>query len=218
MRPTLVLAAVLALLAAAPSLALADETITAASPNRYLNPAVTIEPGERLTFRNTDPFVRHDVTATAEGADGAPLFSTPVISNNQEVVVAGAERLAPGAYRFLCSLHPNQMRGEVTVTGTAGDARPPALSAAVGAASVRAILRRGRLSAAVTLDEAAATVLTARARGVTLARRSVSLAAGTTRVALRLTARGRRALRGRSQVRVTLSVRARARRGQRRDG
>jgi plastocyanin len=198
-------AVVLAVLAVAAP-ARADQQIVAAAVNRYVTPQATIAPGERLSFASEDPLAPHDVTAVTKGADGTPLFASPLIRGGQSAVVAGASALAPGSYAFLCSVHPAQMRGTLTVAGTP-DATAPVAAVRLNSRGVRSALRRGALSATVTVDEPAQAVLTATLGGVTLARRTVDLAAGATRTRLTLTAAGRRALRGRRAAAVRLTAR-----------
>jgi plastocyanin len=70
-------------LSAAP--AYADETITAGPvPNSFGNPEVTVDQGELVTFRNSDPTgAFHDVTATGKDADGKPLFASDTIEGGK---------------------------------------------------------------------------------------------------------------------------------------
>ncbi|MDQ4041727.1 MAG: hypothetical protein M3141_08250, partial [Actinomycetota bacterium] len=77
MRRAAAAALVLAGLAAAAP-ALADERISAQTRDRYANPDVTIDQGERLTFFNGDLLDDHSVTATASNAANRPLFDSGV--------------------------------------------------------------------------------------------------------------------------------------------
>ena len=198
--------AVVATVLATPGVASGDARVVAEPNNRYVNPQVSIDPGQRVTLLNRD-VARHSVTATRT-ADGRPLFDTGLLSRGQEREAAGAARLGPGTYGFFCTLHPS-MRGLLTVNGNpAGDTTAPALVARLRPTTLRQVLRTGRIPVAVVLDEPARVTLTARRSGVTLARRTSRLFPGESRVALRLTAAGRRALRPRS--RATLTLRARA--------
>jgi plastocyanin len=197
----------------------AAERIEAGTPNRYTTPAVTMDQGEPLTFRNNDGTARHDVTARDAGPDGRPLFSTPVISGGREVPVDGAQYLTAGRYAFFCSIH-TFMTGTLTVTSAGtpvprpADTVAPALSVAVKRTKLSRVARTGRLPAAVTVDEAADVALTASAR---VGRRTVTLgtvqlddvAPGTRAVNVRVSRAGRRALaRARSAI-VTLRGTAR---------
>src|SRR5215208_3028462 len=86
-----------AMLLAAPA-AIADEEIVGATPNRYSNPQVEIDQGERLTFRNTD-FANHDVTSQAQG-----LFASETIGQGSTSFVEGSQYLTTGSYNFYCSI------------------------------------------------------------------------------------------------------------------
>lgn len=88
-RAALALTVVATLLAAAR--AVADERISAETRDRYANPAVTIDQGERLTFFNGDLLDDHSVTATANNANSRPLFDSGLIGPGRE---AATVRLA----------------------------------------------------------------------------------------------------------------------------
>jgi plastocyanin len=214
-------ALLLAVVAAAP--AAADERIRAETRDRYSNPDVTIDQGERLTFFNGDLLDDHGVTATTDGPNGRPLFDSGVIGPGREAVVEGAQFLAPGRYPYLCTLHPF-MTGTVTVTGAGARALPPAdavparLTVTVGTGSLERVLREGRLPARARTDEAATVRLLASTR---LGRRTVSLGSATVAfpgqgsrgATIRLTAAARRTLRGRRRVDVSLTGQATDRAG-----
>lgn len=211
MRPLAVAAAAalaLTLLAAAP--AQADQRIVAAAVTRYVTPTVTIEPGEAVTFANLDPLLPHNVTARDGAPEGTPLFGSATIGGGGEVPVDGADALEPGSYAFYCTIHPAQMRGMLIVSGAGAepDTTPPALQARIGSSSLRTLRRRKALRATLTSDEAVTGIATARALGTTLASRVVSLGPGAKAVTLKLTAKGRRALRGRSRASITLTFSA----------
>jgi len=197
----------LALLAAAP--ARADQQVVAAAITRYVTPAVTIAPGEPLTFVNKDPLLPHNVVARDLAPEGTPLFWSATISGGAETPVIGADALEPGTYAFHCTIHPAQMNGTLTVgDGTESDTSPPALQARVGSSGLRTLERRRVLRATLTSDEAVTGTVTVRALGRTLAHRIVVFGPGTKAVAVRLAAAGLRAVRRRSRVSLRLTVRA----------
>ena len=226
---TACVSAVLGALLAAPA-ALADANITAAPPNQFLNPDVTIDQGGKVTFTNNDT-VGHDVTARDNGPDGKPLFASPLTSSGQTTTVKGTEYLTTGDYAFICSIHPN-MTGTLHVT-SAGTPVPRPSSGGSGSGSgsssssgsngtaklsvkfklvdtrVSAVRRHGALRVKLTLNEAATVRLTAKAGRTTLATRTVKAAkAGTRSVSLKLTKAGRRAVRGKSRLAVSLAAHA----------
>lgn len=210
LRATAPAACALALLVAAP--ALADQQIVAAPVDRYVTTAVTIAPGEALTFASRDPLASHNVVARDSDLDGAPLFGSATIRNGEQVPVNGVEDLPPGSYAFYCTIHPRAMNGTLTVSDSSPGPpvpAPPVLQARIDSSSLRALERRRALRVTLTADRGVRGTVTARARGTTLARRSVALRPGATTVSLRLTRAGLRALRKRPRVGIRLTLSAR---------
>jgi plastocyanin len=78
----------------------------------FLTPEVTLGKGAKLTFANLD-VTAHNVASVATTEDGRRLFATPNVSTGTSVV-EGTERLAPGTYPFLCTVHPS-MTGNLVV-------------------------------------------------------------------------------------------------------
>ena len=58
--------------------------------NRYSNPEIEIDQGEKVIFRNND-VATHDVTAEQKGPDGKPLFASELIDRGEEAEVEGAD-------------------------------------------------------------------------------------------------------------------------------
>ena len=202
---------------AAPA-ASADEQISARPRDTYVNPNVTIDQGERLTFRNDD-FSEHNVTSRGRDDAGQRLFASATIGNGRTAEVEGAQSLVTGRYEYYCTLH-SFMTGTVTVTsaGTpvpreAPDTTAPTLAVAIARTSLARVARSGRLPVRAAADEASTVTLAATARvggrRVTLARGRTQLSANETeRISLRLTRAGRRAARNARRLTVTLSGRA----------
>lgn len=180
------------LLLVAVPVALADEQIRSQAPNRYVNPDVTIDQGERLTLLNEDR-VQHDVTAT-ETMNGKPLFSTPLLQQGQEELVDGSQYLTTGSYAFVCSIHSN-MKGTLTVnaagtpvprpgTGsgqTSADVTKPKVSMRITRATRKAVRLR------FASDEAAKVVFVAKVGSKRVGRRTLTLtAAGKKTVSFKL--------------------------------
>jgi plastocyanin len=220
------LAAVLAVGLAVPS-ALADDQETAAPPNQYLKPDVTIDQGGKLTFQNNDT-VEHDVTAKDAGPDGQPLFKSPLTSSGQSSTVKGTEYLTHGDYAFICSIHPN-MTGTLHVTTNGTPVPRPSSGGGGGSSSgsgssstghltvtlklldtrLSVVRRRGALRTRITVDEAATVKLTARAKRTALGGATVKFTkAGAKAVSLKLTSAGRRAVRRGSRLAISLTMRA----------
>jgi plastocyanin len=87
----------------------------AAYANQYLPADVAVGRGTGLVLVNTDA-VPHNVVHRP--VRGKPRFTSDTIPTGRQAAVVGVERLAPGRYPYVCTLHP-QMLGELTVTGTA---------------------------------------------------------------------------------------------------
>src|ERR1044072_924472 len=101
MRKIVLAAVMLGVLAAAPA-ARADERVIAAPlSSGFVNPNVTIDEGEALTFLNPD-VAPHDVTSKEPG-----LFASETVGTGSEVPVTGADALSAGTYDFICSVHPS---------------------------------------------------------------------------------------------------------------
>ena len=221
MRRAALASLAVALVAAAP--AAADEQIRAETRDRYANPSVTIDQGERLTFFNGDLLDDHSVTATGNRPDGRALFDSGLIGPGREAVVEGAQFLGPGSYPYYCTLHPF-MTGTVTVTGSGApapvpaDSTPAKLAVTIATGGLPAVQRTGKLPVRARADEAATVRLTATTR---LARRTVTLGSATVTLAgagsragsIILTRAAKRALRGRRSVAVSLTGQAMDRAG-----
>jgi plastocyanin len=197
-----------------PVIAWADKTVEAGPPNRFTTPELTMDQGERLTFRNGDT-VSHDVTASTNGTDGKPLFSTPVVPAGKQAFVDGSQYLTEGHYAYICSLHPS-MKGTIHVTGRGtptprpgaapeqprpADTVRPVLALRIVSRTASMARVRSALVVRVALSEPSHLELRAVARPraggplVTVAKRLLHKASGTRRVHLELTPAGRAALR-----------------------
>lgn len=203
--------------AGVPAPAWADKVITAGTPNRYTTPEVTMDQGERLTFRNDD-FARHDVVATKTDAQSRPLFRTDLLGQGEEAFVEGSQYLTTGAYDFICSVHGN-MKGTLTVSAAGTPATRPGATTP-GNDLVRPKLTLSlvtkKLSAArkgivvkVGANEAVTGTIGVVSGRTTVARGKLTRdAAGSGRATLKLTTAGKKLIaRGRS-ISVRVSVRA----------
>ena len=222
-----------ALVVLAPAAAIADETIEAQPQNRYANPEIEIDQGERVIFRNNDA-ASHDVTAEQKGSDGKPLFASELIDRGKTADVKGADMLSTGSYPYLCSVHP-QMKGTIKVNtnGTPkprpgqpapappppaadpNDQQDPTVTVRIRSTGVRSTRRAGVLKVRVGVDEAAAITLRAIARPrvggplVTIATGRLRLdGAGRRNVEALLTKAGRRALRKKRRLAVIVTAKA----------
>jgi plastocyanin len=193
---------------AGPAQAHAAERVIAASSSGYLNPNVSIDSGEALTFFNADFSAPHDVTSVDPG-----LFKSETVNAPAEVPVVGAESLAPGSYRFLCSVH-TYMEGTLTVGAGGGgggaDEKAPRLSARLLDDRIAEVLNAGALHLRVKLDEPATVraVATAGRRQAEVGKGRAKLDAGTAKLVAQLTSRGERLLRHADRVRLELALTA----------
>ena len=79
----------------------------------FATPNATLLQGSKLTFVNLDA-VAHNVASVAVDANGQRLFASPNAGTGS-YPVEGTERLTPGTYDFLCTVHPS-MKGKLEVT------------------------------------------------------------------------------------------------------
>lgn len=112
MKRLLAAAVTLAALAA-PSGALAKTLAIHSSAFRFVPANLTIDRGDSLLHSTADT-APHNLVSVERDQSGQPLFSSgaPELASVRDV--SGVPDLAPGAYPFLCTIHPN-MRGTLTV-------------------------------------------------------------------------------------------------------
>lgn len=81
----------------------------------------TVDLGESVTWDWIGPDLQHSVTGQAPNAtqwDSAPGIASPRQNLGDSFKVTFDQ---PGEYLFVCKLHPQAVRGTVTVTGNPGD-------------------------------------------------------------------------------------------------
>jgi glucose/arabinose dehydrogenase/plastocyanin/type 1 glutamine amidotransferase len=73
----------------------------------FLTTSVTLTKGSSLTFTNLDAFA-HNVASVDLDPDGQRLFASSNIGTGT-TAVEGTDRLEPGSYKFLCTVHPSMV-------------------------------------------------------------------------------------------------------------
>jgi plastocyanin len=157
------------------------ETITS-SPAccTFAKPTFSLDPGQVATYQNPGG-VSHNVFASGNGPDGEPLFSSATIDSGQ-TPVNGTQYLAPGTYRFVCTIHP-AMTADLVVTGNGSPLARPAVDLKVVSKKLHRVVGSGKLKVKVSASAASSDVaLTARKGARKLgSKRNIDLAAGGSR-------------------------------------
>ena len=205
-------AAAIAALAGPVGSAAADEQVVAGpAPTTYLNPTVTIEGGEALSFFNLDLTAPHDVTSTEVGPGADALFRSETVGAFTEVPVVGAENLPPGSYPFICSIHPF-MEGTLTVTGAGGggggDDKAPKLKLRARDGKIGKALKAGEVRLKAKVNEPAKLRLTVKSAAGKIATARTQLDRGANRVAAELTSKGKRALKRADRIKLKVKGKA----------
>jgi plastocyanin len=188
----------------------AEQVVAGPAPTSYLNPAVTIDSGEALSFFNLDLTAPHDVTSTEIGPGAEPLFRSETVGAFTEVPVVGAENLAPGSYPFLCSIH-TFMEGTLTVTGAGGggaDNKAPKLTLRARDGKIGKALDAGELRLRAKVNEPARLRLTVKSSAGKVAKAREQLDRGGNRVAAELTSKGKRALKRADGIELKVKAKA----------
>ncbi len=163
----------------------------------------TMDQGGLAPFQNQGAN-QHNVTATANGPDGTPLFSSPTIGTGS-TVVNGTQFLTPGAYTFICTVHP-QMVGTLAVSPSGTPVPRPALTLKLLSRSIEKVLKNGLL---VQIDSTAKSDeinVVAKLGKMTISKAlDISEAQGRTFVKLKLNKTGKSRLAERDNATITLS-------------
>jgi plastocyanin len=199
-------AAVLVCLAV-PASASAAQIVAGPAPVAYQNPNIEIDPGEEVTFMNLDVTAPHDVTSIDPGPGGTALFSSATVGFLTTVPVVGADKLDPGTYDYICSIH-SFMTGAITVRGGGGSGGAPSLRLRALDREVDEVADAGKLRLRAKLSEAARVSVVATAGRAKVAYGAAKLPKGGGTLKAKLTSKGKRLLGNAKRVSLTLKGRA----------
>lgn len=166
---------------------------------------VHIMQGGSLVFDNTQ-HAPHNVFATKAGPDGGPLFDRGTFNVPGTKPVEGVQYLTNGTYPFRCTLHPT-MTGTLTVDSTGNPVPRPKIAVAIKSSKLATVRKSGALKTRVSDSGSDAVVdLVALVGSKKLGHVSqVDVATGATEpVSLKLSASGKKALKGLSAATVKL--------------
>ncbi|MBN8867671.1 MAG: hypothetical protein J0H98_08955 [Solirubrobacterales bacterium] len=210
MRVTLGLSVLVAVFGASTGTSIAGTTIL---PNPD---CCTFEPGpysqdlgDVATFDNTGSTSPHNVTSTATGPDGRPLFYSVSLLGGQSAEVKGTQYLPAGTYPFICTFHSPGMSGELIVDGGKGTiAARPTVRVSFAAQRLATVKRRGVKVKVKAVTASSGVAITAFRGKLKLGSKAgIKLAAGQTRtVTLPLTKAARRAIRKAKAVPIKLKA------------
>jgi plastocyanin len=120
----------------------ASETITGTALNTYDKSTYTSDQGDLVLFQSLGG--SHNVTATATGPDGSPLFSSATIAGGT-TPVNGTQFLGQGNYSFICTVHPSTMQATLVKRGVGAPAPRPDIEVKVISRSLDKVVGKGRL-------------------------------------------------------------------------
>ncbi len=135
-------AGVAAALFAAGSAYAVAQTIVAAD-NSFSLTSYTMDQGDRPTLQNTG-VNQHNATASSNGPDGKPLFSSPTIGTGT-TTLNGTQYLTTGGYTFICTIHPDTMIATLSVSANGTPIPRPAMTLKLLSRSVKKVLKNGLL-------------------------------------------------------------------------
>jgi plastocyanin len=188
------------------SLAVNDQ-ITAVD-NSFTGSPYSTDQGLTVPFKNNG-LSSHNVTATAAGPDGKPLFRSATISGGGAGTVDGTQYLPTGDYAFFCTIHGSIMSGTLHVTGAGSAVARPQISLAVTSRKLAKVVKKGKLQVNVgALTRSDNISVEAKLGKTTLGRATVvSLAAGAKQtVAVKLNKSAKRKLAQKSKATVLVNA------------
>jgi hypothetical protein len=126
-----------------------------AMDNNFVDNTPTSPEGNPMLFDN-DGNSTHNVTAVDDGPDGKALFRTGNVAGlTADRPIGGVEFLSSvDTYDFVCTIHPSEMTGTLTVTDSpAGPAPRPSIDLKVKSKKLEKVVKSGKLKVKVTARE-----------------------------------------------------------------
>lgn len=202
--------------------------------HHWSNPLQTVIAGDTVKFANPGSEVPHGLKFTS-GPTSPSCTGIPAAAAEESGATKWQGQCTfstPGTYAFLCTVHPGEMKGTITVsaggtttstattptTTTTTPLQPPTGSPLVGEPSIRSIQHGGVVKGSLEVSQAGAgdrlqvKLLATRASLATVARVTVghltlaSVKAGRQSFTVKLSAKARRALHRRHRLRLSVRI------------
>jgi len=126
-----------------------DPIAASATCCTYTASSFDISAGTLASFNNDGTDATHDVAAVKKGPDGQPLFKAGQIRSGT-TPVAGTQYLAPGDYKFFCTIHgADVMSATLTILPGATPQARPAVDVTIPAQSLAKTVSSGKLAVTV---------------------------------------------------------------------
>lgn len=164
-----------------------------ASDNVFGAATYTMDQGDRPTLQNAG-VNQHNATASSNGPDREPLFSTPTIGPGT-ANLNGTQYLTTGNYTFICTIHPSTMIATLSVSANGTPVPRPTMTLKLLSRSIAKVLKNGLLVQIDSTAKSEEISVEAKLGKATIARTlDVSEAQGRTFIKMKLTKVGKRKL------------------------
>lgn len=180
------------------------QTIVAAD-NTFSLATYTMDQGDQPTLQNGG-VNQHNATASNNGPDGKPLFSSPTIGTGT-TTLNGTQYLTAGNYAFICTIHPSTMIATLAVSAGGTPVARPDIEVKVVSRKIDKVARTGKLIVQAQAVTASSDVdLTAKLGQRTIGQASdLNLAAGAIQnITMKLKKASRASLANKSKATVSL--------------
>jgi len=200
--PIVVAAAAATLFAGGSAFGVAQNIV--AADNTFSVATYTMDQGDRPTLQNIG-FNQHNATASVNGPDGQPLFSSPTIGTGF-TTLSGTQYLTTGSYTFICTIHPTTMIATLAVSANGVPVSRPTLALKLLSKKLKKVLKNGLLVRMVVGTKADEMTLEARLGKKLIGKvADISQATGTSFIRVKLNKAGKKKLRKRKTAKISLS-------------